>query len=152
MKSSLDQTLAFQRRLPRFRSAWRKPQRAAGFTLLEVLVAVAILATALAAVVSGGATYADSASYLHEKTLALWVAHNRMSEIELAPPWPDPGTGSDDVQMGGINWTWHTKVSSTPDPGLRRIDVSVEKTDDKRKPKRAYAELTGFISRVGRQQ
>ncbi|MDB5986310.1 MAG: gspI [Nevskia sp.] len=129
-----------------------RARRAAGFTLLEVLVAVAILATALTAVVSGAAGYADSAGYLHEKTLALLVAHNRMTEIELAPPWPEPGNSNDDVQMGGINWTWRAKISSTPDPGLRRIDVSVEKTDDKRKPKRAYAELTGFISRAGRQQ
>lgn len=134
------------------RARQRRVRPARGFTLLEVLVSVAILATALAAVVSAGANYADGAGYLHQKTLALWVAHNRMSEVELTPVWPSIGRSEDDVELGGIRWTWHVKVSDTQDPSLRRVDVSVEQTNDPRKPKRSYAELSGFVSQLGRRK
>lgn len=119
-----------------------------GFTLLEVLVAVAVLAIALAAIISGGASYARAASDLRDKTLALWVAHNRLAEIELQPVWPQVGTSSDDVQMGGIQWTWHAEVVGTQDPSLRRINVHVEKSADTQK--RSYADLTSFLSSAGR--
>ncbi|TAM09611.1 MAG: type II secretion system protein GspI [Nevskiaceae bacterium] len=120
-----------------------------GFTLLEVLVAVAVLAVAMGAIIASGGRYADRASDLRVKTLALWVAHNRLAEIEMTPSWPQTGTSSDDVEMGGRKWTWHVKVSATPDPTLRRVDVRVtpqgQDADNQ-------ASLTAFLSAYGRQR
>ena len=57
-------------------------KRIAGFTLIEMLVAVAVLAIAMAAILGGMARYADNAGHLRERTLGLWVAHNRLVEFE----------------------------------------------------------------------
>lgn len=123
-------------------------KRNAGFTLLEVLIAVAVLALALTAIISGGANYARSASDLRDKTLALWVAHDRFAEIDLQPTWPQTGDSSDEVTMGGTTWTWHVHVSGTQDPTLRRLDIQVVKKGDG--SGRSYASLTDFLSSAGR--
>jgi general secretion pathway protein I len=102
---------------------------ARGFTLIEILVAVAVLAIALSAIISGMARYADNASYLKEKTLALWVAHNRLTEIELAPTWPDTGKSDGTVDYAGLSWKWVVEVKTTSDDHLRRVDISVQRPD-----------------------
>ena len=97
----------------------------AGFTLIEVVVALAILAVAMGALISGMARYADNASHLREKTLALWVAHNRLTEIGLEPAWPAVGKSDGDAEMAGVEWRWDATVSETPDPRVRRVDITV---------------------------
>lgn len=126
----------------------RPAARHGGFTLLEVLVAVAVLALALTAVISGGSSAARAAALMRDKTLALWVAHNRLTEIDLQPTWPQLGTSSDDVSMGGEDWTWRAQVSGTQDPTLRRIDIHVSKRGDSRDYD--YAQLSSFVSSAGR--
>jgi general secretion pathway protein I len=120
-----------------------------GFTLLEILVALAIVAIALGAIIVNGGNAAGAAGSLRDKSIALWVAHNRMAELELAPVWPKSGKSNDDITMGGITWTWRVTVQTTPDPTLRRIDIDIDKKDQ---PKAGhFASLSGFISNVGRQ-
>ncbi|MGQ3057852.1 MAG: type II secretion system minor pseudopilin GspI [Nevskia sp.] len=123
--------------------------RARGFTLMEMLVAVGVLAIALGAIIGNAARYADSAAGLRDKSIALFVARNRMAEMELSPIWPATGRTNEDVEMGGLKWTWRTEVKATPDPNLRRVDVRVEKKGDKSGA--AFATLSGFISNVGKQ-
>lgn len=96
-----------------------------GFTLIEVLVAVAVLAVAMGAMITGMARYADSAAYLREKTLALWVAHNRLTEVDLAAHWPDTGKSDGDAELAGLRWKWHLDVIETADPNVRRVDIGV---------------------------
>ena len=113
-----------------------------GFTLLEALVAVAILAIALGAIITSVARYADNANRLRDKTLALWVAHNRLTAIELLPSWPDIGTSSDEASMGGHRWRWHMTVRSTADPHVRRVDIRVGPADGDH----SMEQLTDFIT------
>ncbi|QEP44365.1 type II secretion system protein GspI [Ectothiorhodospiraceae bacterium BW-2] len=96
-----------------------------GFTLLEVLVALAVLATALGAVIKGGSESALNASYLRDKTFAHWVAQNRIIELQLTAEWPDPGEDEGDAEMVGQRWLWQSTVSTTPEETIRRIDVAV---------------------------
>lgn len=124
-------------------------RRQRGFTLMEMLVAVGVLAIALGAIIGNGARFANSAAGLRDKSLALFVARNRMTEIELGKAWPALGKANEDVELGDIKWTWRTEVKTTQDPGLRRIDIRVEKKNDK--VPTAYATLTGFLSNVGRE-
>jgi len=118
------------------------------FTLMEMLVAVGVLAIALGAIIGNGANYANNAASLRSKTLALLVARNRMTELDLGGTWPSLGRANDDVELGGVVWTWRTEVKETQDPTLRRVEIRVEKKDDKKAV--AYASLTGFLSNVGR--
>lgn len=99
--------------------------RRQGFTLVEVLVAVAVLAVALAAVISGMARQAGNAAHLKEKTIALWVAHNRLTELALEPGWPAIGSSDGDAEMAGVRWRWEIDVSETADPKVRRADIRV---------------------------
>jgi general secretion pathway protein I len=117
-----------------------------GFTLIEVLIAVTILAIAMGAVISGMARFADNAASLRERTVALWVAHNRLTEIDLEPGWPAIGKSDGEVDMAGVEWRWFVTVSETPDPDVRRIEIRVQprgrETDS--------AALSSFIGKTGR--
>ncbi len=114
-----------------------------GFTLVEVLVAVAVLAIAMAAVIGAMARQANNAGYLKQKTLALWVAHNRLAEIQLQGETPSTGRSDGKAKMGGFEWQWEAVVQATEDPRLRRIDLIVRRPEDK---EGSLAQLNGFIA------
>jgi general secretion pathway protein I len=99
--------------------------RGRGFTLVEMVVALAVLALAMGALISGMGRYAANAAVLREKTVALWVAHNRLTEIGLDATWPDTGKSDGDVEMAGAEWRWDVTVAETPDPKVRRVDITV---------------------------
>ncbi len=122
------------------------PAASAGFTLVEVLVAVAVLAMALGAVISGMSRYAANAGYLRQKTVALWVAHNRLTEIALEPNWPDTGKSDGRMEMAGIEWQWRSTVQATQDENLRRVDVEVLAPDDP-KNKGVLASVSSFVTK-----
>jgi general secretion pathway protein I len=116
--------------------------RAAGFTLIEVLVALAILAIAMAAIVTGIGRYSGDAGRMREMTLGLWVAHNRLTEIELQPGWPEVGTSDGELEMAGREWRWDVTVAETPDPRVRRVNILVRvgKSED------TVADLTSYLA------
>jgi general secretion pathway protein I len=118
-----------------------------GFTLVEMLAAVAVLAIAMAAILSGMARYADNTAHLRERTMGIWVAHNRLTEIELQPQWPDVGKSDGDMQMAGRLWRWEVEVQKTEDPHLRRIDIQVLSPNREGNA----ASLSSFIADTGRQ-
>lgn len=124
-------------------------RRADGFTLLELLVAVAILAIGMGALLAGFARYADQAGHLRERSIAIWVAHNRLTEIELEAEWPSPGSRNGEADMAGTTWRWRATVQNTEDPDLRRIDVEVlsPRTEDDGPDAPTSASLSGFLGR-----
>lgn len=124
-----------------------KPE--AGFTLLEVLVAVAILALTMGVFISGASRYADDARYIQDKTMGLWVARNKLVELQLAEPWPDTGRDQGTEKMGDREWEWRSEVKKSPDPRIRRVEVRVfpiKKGEQLGKSEDAIASLTGFLS------
>ena len=96
-----------------------------GFTLIEELVAVATLALAMSVFLSGASQYADNARYMQQRSLATWVASNRLVEMQLIEPWPDEGVDEGSAENGGQYWLWRSEVSESPDPNLRKVEVSV---------------------------
>jgi general secretion pathway protein I len=117
-------------------------KRARGFTLIEVLVALAVVAVALAAGMRALAQSSDGASSLKARTLALWVAQNRLAQAQLAQPWPARGTASGDEMQAGMRLAWRETVSDTPNPAFRRIEIVVA---DPAVPGYALARLTGYL-------
>jgi general secretion pathway protein I len=105
-------------------------KRVRGFTLIEILAAVAVLAIALSAILAGMTHYASTANRLQLKTVALWVAHNRLTELELQSSPPATGISDGTTDMAGQKWKWFVDVKSTPDARLRRVDIRVQINDN----------------------
>ncbi len=103
----------------------RTATRERGFTLLEVLVALAVLAVAMGAVIKSAAQGAANATYLRDQTLAGWVALNTINEALLQKDWPPVGDSEGVTEMAEREWQWKLRVANTSDPDLRRLDVSV---------------------------
>lgn len=99
-----------------------------GFTLIEVLVAVAVLAIALAAVIKIGSESGGNLIYLRDKTLAHWVAENRLAEMRAMEEWPS-GEGSGSSQFAGREWFWKTQVKEFPDPNIRHVIIRVSERE-----------------------
>lgn len=113
-----------------------------GFTLLEVLVALAILAIALAAVIRVGTTNSANAIHLRDKTFAHWVANDRVTELHLSGEWPSPGERRGRVEMAGREWSWLIRVSNTQDDRVRRLDVHTGLGDGE-----PLAQVVAFVPR-----
>jgi general secretion pathway protein I len=96
-----------------------------GFTLIEVLVALIIVALGAAAVLTALRTAADSAQRQRERMLAGQVAMNRITETRLEPEWPSTGTREGSAEMGGRRWQWRQEIGRTPFDGVVQITVRV---------------------------
>lgn len=101
-----------------------------GFTLLEVLVALAVVALALTAMIKTAGNSAGNLAHLKHKTMAHWIAMDRITELRTVRKWPSRGTRRDEVEMFGTEWTWIQRVSDTESPHLREVEVSVILTED----------------------
>ena len=101
-------------------------KRVIGFTLLEVLVALAVLAIAMAAVIKVSVSNTSNTAYLKEKTFAHWIAVNKANELRLAEGWPSVGNKKGSIVMATQEWRWQLKVSNTPDKNIRRMDIEVQ--------------------------
>ena len=113
----------------------------AGFLLIEVLVAVAILAIALSAVTYAIMQSIDTTAALRDRAIAMWVAQDRVALHRMRRDWPRTRTTSGTSELGGRTWQWQEKVATTPVPQLRRIEVEVL-SDDKAD---VLARLVGFV-------
>ena len=118
-----------------------------GFTLIEVLVALAIVAIGMAAVLEALTSSANTALYLQDKTFAEWVALNRIETVRLTGSAPPAvGTSNDTVTYAGRSWEWQQKVTDTRIQGMRQIEVDVRPADSKAGDNRGwYASAAGFM-------
>ena len=119
-------------------------RRDRGFTLVEVLVALLIVALGLAALMTTISGAADQSGYLRDKTIAQWIAMNRIVEVRLNLQKFGQNNDKAEVKMGGRDWHYDTRYFNTSIASMRRIVVRVwaGKSDAKGSP---LAEAIGFI-------
>lgn len=117
----------------------RGPER--GFTLIEVVVAIAIVGIGMFAVFTTIGDTANNVTILRDRTIAAWIADNRITEVRLTGQLPSVDRTEGEVEMAGRRWHWVTTVSQTQVDGLRRVDVDVRRQED--------AEGTFIVSLAG---
>ena len=114
-----------------------------GFTLVEVMVALFIIAIGLVAVIKTVTATTTNTVYLRDKTFAYWVAQNQIAEIELTAASPKTGFTDGEETLAGITWHWTRKIEGTEDPDTSRVELTVRK--DKDKSAQNYATLITLI-------
>ena len=115
----------------------------AGFTLLEVLVALVIVGTALGASLRAIGSLTQNSSALRASMMASWSAENRLTQIRLAKVFPPIGKLSYDCAQGELQLMCEEEVFATPNPFFRRVEVSVF---DVLNPQRRIVKLTQVVS------
>lgn len=100
-------------------------RRHAGFTLLEVLVALVIVGTALGASLRAVGSLTANSDGLRTAMMATWSAENRLVQIRLGKEYPAVGKRSFDCPQGDLHLVCEEEVLASPNPRLRRVEVSV---------------------------
>jgi general secretion pathway protein I len=112
-----------------------------GFTLIEVLVGLLVLALALLALTRTAASQVQAFGDLRERTLAGWLAEDVLAETRLANPFPPTGKTDGQRKFGNRDWRWQLNVEATEVAAIRRLDVHIYTSADSVTP---IAELVGF--------
>jgi len=120
----------------------RYDRDANGFTLLEVLVALVIVGTALGASLRAVGSLTQNSSALRASMTATWSAENRLSQIRLAHEWPAFGKRSFACPQGDLQLVCEEEVVATPNPNFRRVEVSVF---DSQNPERRIIKLAQIV-------
>lgn len=120
----------------------RRPEPLQGFTLVEVLVALAIVTIALLAALRAAGQATTAVGELRLRLFAGWVAENRIAEHRARSDWLPVGIGRGTQSQGGIEFGWREEVIATANPAFRRVDVFVFAPAQE---SRALARLAGFV-------
>lgn len=124
-------------------SVSRMRKRDAGFTLLEVLVALVVVGTALGASMRAIGSLTSNSSALRASMMATWSAENRLAQIRLAREFPAFGKRSFACPQGELRLTCEEEILATPNPFFRRVEVSVYDVDE---PGRRIIKLAQIVS------
>jgi len=122
---------------------WRTGKRN-GFTLVEVLVALAIISIALLAALRVAAGGTTSVAELRGRLLAGWVAEDLLAEQRARGDWPSLGILNGTRRQGGIEFAWREEVIATPNGAFRRVDIRVFTAAAEA---HSLAHLSGFVVR-----
>lgn len=122
--------------------------RNSGFTLLETLVALAILAIALAAVMRATGAATNHAEEMRIRLLADWVAQNRLALHAARGDWLPVGIQTGEETQADMRLLWEENISNTPNPAFRRIEISI--SDPAETNKHVLRRLSGYLVQVSR--
>jgi general secretion pathway protein I len=117
-----------------------------GFTLIEVVVALAILGIGMLAVFKTIGDTVNNVEVLRDRSFAQWIADNRITEVRLTGEMPSVEETAGEVEFAGRQWHWVSKVSQTQVRGMRRVDVSVRRDEDPEDS--SIVTLSGFVGAI----
>jgi general secretion pathway protein I len=117
-------------------------RRQTGFTLLEVLVALLIVGTALGAALRAMGSLTQNSDGLRETMMATWSAENRLVQVRLARLYPAVGKSTFECPQGDLNLMCEEEVIQSPNPRMRRVEVSVY---DVSRPERRIIKLVQLV-------
>lgn len=114
-----------------------------GFTLIEVVVAVAVISIGLAATIKTVSTVTKNTAHLNERIVATWVAQNAMAayELDLEDDATKETSGSE--EMAGVEWYWEKIIEDTEDPDIKRVEIEVRR--DSKSSSQVYASLVTLL-------
>ncbi len=101
-----------------------------GFTLLEVMLAMAVFAIAGVALLGVADNNYRHISHIEEQMFANWVASNQLVEVSLDKTWPPKNNRKGKVEMAGRTWYWQQKVIKTANKELRAVNMQVRLNED----------------------
>ena len=99
-----------------------------GFTLVEVMVALTVVAVTLPALLFLLSQQVDGTAYLRDRSVAQWVAADRVAEVRLAVAKQrraSEGVIAGESERAGRTWYWRSEIQETPVPGFMRLTVTV---------------------------
>jgi len=111
------------------RSTLRRPS--SGFTLIEVLIALVVVSLVLAASMRAGGTMIVTQDTLKRATVAGWSAENALADVRLSRSFPPLGLSEAPCAELDVQMICVTEVRTTPNPGMRRVDVRVLEASDR---------------------
>ena len=115
-----------------------------GFTLIEVMLAMAVFAIAGVALLGSAKANLSSVGLLEQKMLASWVASNQLVEATLEQQWPPRNNKNGRVELAGKEWFWQQKVVKTTDKNMRALTIEVKADED---DKAALASFTTYVAK-----
>ena len=101
-----------------------------GFTLIEVMLAMAVFAIAGVALLGVADNNYRHISHIEEQMFANWVASNQLVEVSLDKTWPPKNNRKGKVEMAGRTWYWQQKVIKTANKELRAVNMQVRLNED----------------------
>lgn len=116
-----------------------------GFTLIEVMLALAVFSIAGIALLTTANNNARNVGYLETKMFASWVASNQLVAANLDSKWPPKNNVKGEEELAGRTWFWHKKVIETTDKDMRAIVIEVRLNKD---DELAVSSLTSYVSKV----
>jgi general secretion pathway protein I len=114
-----------------------------GFTLIEILVAVMILAIALGSAIKSIGQSTQNVAYLRDKTFAHWVAMNRAAELQSLKQWPSLGGDRGTEEMANHEWYWRFNVVESGIDSVRRVEIEVRRNSNDKQPLATLVALVG---------
>lgn len=115
--------------------------RQSGFTLIEVLMALAIIALSVGTAMRATSAAVSNNGDVRDRMMARWVGKNELARLQMAPALPALGTLSGEAMQGNVGFAWNASINSTPNPSFRKVEIIVRRQQETR----SLVTIQGFV-------